>query len=594
MTDTTNTTPHSEALKSSPWLGTNLPAVKEWLIPDFQPFTDAMKSAPKPMALNTDGSLDWRRNIPLEIDKNGYPTHAKCGTRLTLPSTPNGYGYRAFAEDGGGELPKMRDGNILTWTPVWDEIQYNPLDVSWKNDTFRPHFLATLKDRNVIRFMDWQKTNNSYVTKWADRNTPAGVTQNVSSTNGNPQGVALEHMLQLAETTGCAAWFCIPDQADEDYIRNFAKMCRASDVHQFYIEHSNEVWNSLFKQYHRAWASGGRVFGIDVSESTGRSNRFRAAMIWHGWRTMTVSEIFRTVFAQEPQRLHITFGCGFKQTDSWRKPLERVYPDDERLVHHVDSISVAYYFGGYLGNSGSSTFRARNIDPESLTVDQVVSECRWHLGNIAERARFVADEAEDYGLGVMAYEGGHHLDVIKYSSDKSENERLKSKIDPIFEEVVRSPYMADLYTNMLHSWHAAIDAETVFALFTGPGIGVNGNHFSMTPGDSRFEGVTAYLEESGSDTTDPPPIPDPDPIEPEDPIPVPDPIPESDVDVLNRLVHIDTSLVEISTDLSGIKGSAIAQTNRLENLAAQLRTATAKLENLEQLADDIRGIGSNQ
>jgi hypothetical protein len=583
------------------------------------------------MAVRSDGSLDWARDVPLEVNKNGYPINAKCGTRLTLPASPHGYGYRAFAEDGGGALPKIRNGNILTWDPVWDKIEYNPLDVSWKNDLFRPQFLAALKDRNVIRFMDWQKTNNSHVTNWQDRNTLDGVTQNVSTTNGNPQGVALEHMLSLTEALGSgianeahkpAAWFCIPDQADEDYIRNFALTCRDSNVHQFYIEHSNEVWNPLFKQYHRAKELGKKHFGI-------ADNNFRAAMIWHGWRTIQIAKIFEDLFGDDFDRVHVTFGCGFKQTDSWRKPLQWVYPaghgpdleplsdtaaPTEHLVHHVDSISVAYYFGGYLGNSGSSTFRARNIDPDSLSVDRVVSECEWHLTDIAGRARFVTDEAEDYGLGILAYEGGHHLNVIKYSSDKSENERLKTKIDPIFKEVVRSRHMADLYTNMLGSWDAATASAissnapghagnaltaSTFCLFTGPGIDTHGNHFSMSPGDARYEGVTKYLNQTANTIPDPDPAePDPDPIPDPipDPLPAPDPTPdpEPNSNFLERLVHIDTSLVEISTDLSGIKGTAIAQTNRLENLAAQLRTATAKLENLEQLADQIRGLGSDQ
>jgi len=596
-------------------LGTNLPGLKEWLEPDYQPFVDAMKSAPKPMAIKSDGTLDWARSTPLELDENGYPTKATCGTRLTLPFTPHGYGYRAFASDGGGSLPTIKNGNMLHWPPVWDEIQYNPLDVAWKNDTFRPQFLEALKDRGVIRFMDWQKTNNSGVHRWSDRSTPKYVTQNVSHVHGNPQGVALEYMLELAETLDVAAWFCMPDQADENYIRNFALLCKASNVQKFYIEHSNEIWNSLFKQYHRAWAAGGHAFGIDVAESTGRTNRFLAAMVWHGWRTLVISKIFREVFADQPDRIHITLGCGFRQTNSWRKSLEWEYPSTytsdmqpqsraaaptERLVHHVDSIAVAFYFGGYLGNSGSGTFRARNINPETLSVDQVVSECRWHMTDIEGRARFVAGEAASHGLPLFAYEGGHHLDVIKFSSNKAENDRLKNKVDRVFADAVQTSHMADLYHDMLAAWDRATtpaaSGSPVFCLFTGPGIGTRGNYFSMSPGDPRYQGVSAYLESRGNIPTEvPQPTPEPepseDPTEPYEPTPTPTPTDEPTNGIADRLTKVDANLVEISTDLSGIKRSAIAQTSRLENLAAQLHTVTAKLSDLEELANAIRNLG---
>jgi hypothetical protein len=49
---------------------------------------------------------------------------------------------------------------------------------------------------------------------WADRRHLADDTQT--------GGVALEHMIQLANVVGASPWFCMPYAASDDYVRNFA------------------------------------------------------------------------------------------------------------------------------------------------------------------------------------------------------------------------------------------------------------------------------------------------------------------------------------------------------------------------------------
>jgi len=68
--------------------------------------------------------------------------------------------------------------------------------------------------------MDWQATNNNMETTWSNRTTPESSHQTHS--------VAVEHMVELANTVGANPWFCIPHMVDDDYVRRFATVVHAS------------------------------------------------------------------------------------------------------------------------------------------------------------------------------------------------------------------------------------------------------------------------------------------------------------------------------------------------------------------------------
>lgn len=97
--------------------------------------------------------VDALRNILVSPSKDGNVTVQV----IAESEASNGYGYRAFAEDGGGPLPKLRDGNLLSWnTNVWDKVEYRPLEVSWKNDLFRPVIIELLAEHGSLSFANWQ------------------------------------------------------------------------------------------------------------------------------------------------------------------------------------------------------------------------------------------------------------------------------------------------------------------------------------------------------------------------------------------------------------------------------------------------------
>ena len=74
-------------------------------------------------------------------------------------------------------------------------------------------------------------------------------------------GVPIEVMINLANTLHGDPWFCIPHQATDDYVRQFAALLRArlDPTLRPHIEYSNEVWNTSFAQTQWAIAESQRL-----------------------------------------------------------------------------------------------------------------------------------------------------------------------------------------------------------------------------------------------------------------------------------------------------------------------------------------------
>jgi hypothetical protein len=69
------------------------------------------------------------------------------------------------------------------------------------------------------------------------------------------KGVPVERMVELANTLGADPWFCVPHQASDDYVRQFASLlhARLDPGLRPHIEYSNEVWNRGFAQSQWRW-----------------------------------------------------------------------------------------------------------------------------------------------------------------------------------------------------------------------------------------------------------------------------------------------------------------------------------------------------
>lgn len=117
------------------------------------------------------------------------------------------------------EADPLRSAMLL---PIAEENSY---DIA---QPFTPRFLDLVEPATLLRFAGWQKTEfgNSRPRSWADRPLPHQRQHTV-------EGVALEHMITLANHAGAAVWFTLPardgadgDGAGEEYLENFAQLVK--------------------------------------------------------------------------------------------------------------------------------------------------------------------------------------------------------------------------------------------------------------------------------------------------------------------------------------------------------------------------------
>ena len=162
---------------------------------------------------------------------------------------------------------------------------------SYATQPFNVAFLQKVAPFSVLRYMDWGATNGSPVVEWADRAHVDDVQY------GRANGVPIEVMIDLANTLHVDPWFCVPHQASDDYVRQFATLVHARldpGLHP-HIEYSNEVWNTGFAQTGWAIAQSTR---LDLPTSYGHA----FGVLWQAREQ--IFKIFQQVWGgrQRPHR----------------------------------------------------------------------------------------------------------------------------------------------------------------------------------------------------------------------------------------------------------------------------------------------------
>lgn len=237
---------------------------------------------------------------------------------------------------------------------------------------------AALAPAGIVRLMDWTRTNNSPVVKWDDRCKP---TDQLWSTD---RGAPWEPWLDYAVRHGKDLWLCVPHQADDDYVRQLALLCKAKigDAPvNLYLEDSNEVWNYQFGQ--TKW---------QAAKPGGKEK-------WHAERTLFIGRAFREVFGQDDKRVRPVLGCGIAHP--WHR--------DEALRHIGDraselyGLAIAPYFGDY------------GLNPQwtpQQYADHLLRAAKafgTDTSNTTRGVRQFKAICDRLGLKLLAYEGGADL-----------------------------------------------------------------------------------------------------------------------------------------------------------------------------------------
>ena len=297
------------------------------------------------------------------------------------------------------------------------------------NGVFDQRFVDDMKPFGVLRFLDWSNTNgNPANVTWASRTT--------LDKSGN-DGVALEHMVDLANATDSDPWFTVPYNADETYVRNMARLVhdRLKTGRRAYFELSNEIWNFQFPVANQA-LNEGLAEKLSPDKYSNHLMRYAEKSVWmHKMLTEAFkdnpSRLVRVVSSQNDNSFTARTILQFRDTADW-----------------IDALATAPYFGH--GFFKPPFDKATPADLPALFAR--LEEQR--VGTIAKALENKA-AADKYGKRYITYEAGQHI-IVPAGGPSAVNEAMQ-----------RSPMMGQVYDRYIADWKAKIGDTLTFYAATG-------------------------------------------------------------------------------------------------------------------------------
>jgi hypothetical protein len=414
-------------------------------------FVDVFKMSMPWVSQDVDGE-EWDTAEPLELNAEGYPLlgPGKAAATLMCRGLQGHYpgGEYVCLYEGEGTLEFALDARSVSQSPgrivlnviptnsgiylrVTSTDLQNPVrdirvlmrdfEDSYETQIFSPSFIELVAPFKTLRFMDWQRTNNSQISEWKDRSKPTDYTQ------CSKKGVALEYMIELANLLNIDPWFCMPHLATDDFVRQFATMVkdRLKPSLHVYLENSNEVWNGMFAQ-----ASFCEERGLAAGLS---KNPFEAQLRYYSQRSVEIFAIWESVFGSSGRLVRV---LGSQHANPW---VSATIMDWNDAFQRANCLAVAPYFGGRFGLPSEAKVTVK------MSVDQLLDACEADIVQKAEITRKQATEAAARGLELIAYEGGQHLVGV----GGTENSVALTKL---FHDANRDARMRSLYLKDLTAW----------------------------------------------------------------------------------------------------------------------------------------------
>jgi hypothetical protein len=358
-------------------------------------------------------------------------------------------------------------------------------DLHAAGEVFDPDWLEVVEDFRLLRFMDWMQTNHSTQAAWEGRPKPSDFTWAW-------RGVPVEVMLALANRVGADPWFNMPHMADDAYVRGFAELVRdgLDPGLVAHVEFSNEVWNFVFGQ--AQWA-------IDQAVARWGHDDDGAWMQITGLRAAEVMNIWTEVFGTEAEaRLVRVIGTQAGWMGLEEPILEAPLGQAEGLPPpHLsfDAYAITGYIGYELGDAETEAQVRRMMGREDGVERALEMIAEGSLETVIEEYfPYHARVAEEYGLRLVAYEGGTHAVAHPPLNEDA-------AFTDFLIEVNYSRGMAELYAQMLEAWRA--EGGTLFTAFVdvqGPSRWGSWGHLRH-PGDMTPRWATLLAHNAGWDVT---------------------------------------------------------------------------------------------
>lgn len=291
---------------------------------------------------------------------------------------------------------------------------------------WNPGFLARWRGVACLRFMDFQETNNSEQEHWPDRPLPDDATF-------TRRGIPVELLCDLANRLETAPWFCLPHRADDDYVRQFARLVKSqlNPKLKVYIEYSNEVWNGQFQQHHYAGEQG-RKLGL-------AEKPWEAAWRYTAKRSVEIFRIWEEVFGGRDRLVRVLAsqaGNSYVATQilGW-----------ENASNQADALAIAPYISMNIPAEGDGLTAATVAawTPERFLAyvqTNALPECvRW----MTEHHKI----AQQSGLKLVCYEAGQHFVGVLGGENNESLTRLLHAVNA-------HPRMSELYARYYVAWEA--------------------------------------------------------------------------------------------------------------------------------------------
>lgn len=452
---------HPVALSDEARLGINLNGTSDWN--SELPFVDVFRQSRRWISQRE--GAGWGQGPPLELDERGWVRRLEPGCFAeTLLCTIDAGRYPAGAYtvlyEGSGEI-RFNRASIVEQQPGRMVLDVPPggsgfflqlrrtdpedpvrnirvimpgFESTWRQQVFHPVFLERWRDMATIRFMDWMHTNNSKVRTWDDAPKVEDATWS--------QGVPVEVMVDLCNRLRIDPWFCMPHEADDDYVRRFAQEVRdrLDPGLKVYVEYSNEVWNSQFAQHQHA-AERGLALGL-------ADKPWEAAWRYYARRSVEIFSIWEQAMGGSDRLVRV---LAAQSANSYVAKQILAFED---AAGHADALATAPYFGFSIPPKDAATWRDAGVEAvldhiEQVTLPQTIEHIREH--------RRLADE---HGLSLIAYEAGQHLVGI----GGAENDEALTRV---LHAANRHPRMGELYRVYYDAWAEA--GGGVMAVFSSIG-----------------------------------------------------------------------------------------------------------------------------
>ncbi len=448
-------------------------------------FTDVMKTASERIAYTIGGS-DWNTQVldSIPVDSNGWPLQIPhtvggnpTGIRILFNNKYSGE-YRV-TWDGEGAIDwrglphEIRDGvQYVTLNGVgghvWMDISASVLGNHIRNmkiipssyaegeayPVFNELYVRGLQSFKAMRYMNLMRINGSSVVDWADRTTKTYFTQ------GSKGGVAIEYLIELANTVQKDPWFCVPHKADDNYIRKFAELVKnqLDPGLTVYIEYSNEIWNWAFtqSQYVLQSAPGAEphvTAALDSVEAHYCPNGGGCFPEKDAYMMGRTFKIWEDVWSSDRSKLVTVAGVQASWYANTGRVLKSLIEDDGV---GADAVSPTAYF-----NFNEGLHDIWNaMDPTSVTPEMILhsvdSLYAQSTGLWVEKHQEYADQ---YGLDYLVYEGGQHMQPWRQGEYGYNQSVWDAQVHPL---------MYDLYMkNLQKHVDAGVDLFMAFSYVGG-------------------------------------------------------------------------------------------------------------------------------